>query len=130
MLFFITVLILLGGFFAMKMLLNRGIAQITAADAKSLINDPEVTILDVRTHGEFDEGHLSKARLIPVAELKNRLPEIVSLKERPVLVYCHSGNRSSIACQILKRNGFTNLTNLRGGIAAWQGRGNEVVREK
>jgi rhodanese-related sulfurtransferase len=76
-------------------------------------------LLDVRTQGEFDEGHITDSTLIPVSELERRLDEINEYKNLPVLVYCRSGNRSVTASNILLENGFTNVHNLLGGINAW-----------
>lgn len=76
-------------------------------------------LLDVRTQGEFDEGNIEGATLIPVSELEERLNEIDEFKNLPVLVYCRSGNRSVTASNILLENGFTNVHNLLGGINGW-----------
>lgn len=76
-------------------------------------------LLDVRTQDEYDSVHIDGATLISVYELEARLDEIAAYKETPVLVYCHSGNRSVVASQILVQNGFMNVTNLEGGISGW-----------
>ncbi len=76
-------------------------------------------LLDVRTQEEYDEVHIDGATLISVYDLENRISEIAQYKNTPVLVYCHSGNRSIVASQILVENGFMNVTNLDGGITAW-----------
>lgn len=72
------------------------------------------TIVDVRNPGEFDEGHYKNALNIPVNALPNRMGEI-GAKTAPVVVYCASGGRSSVAAAILKAQGFTDVTNA-GGI--------------
>lgn len=77
-------------------------------------------LLDVRQPGEYEQGHLAGARLIPVKELPGRLGELEATK--PVLVYCAVGGRSRAAAQYLKGQGFGEVYNLSGGIKAWQGR--------
>ena len=57
--------------------------------------------------------------MIPVGELESRLGEISDYKDKPVLVYCRSGNRSVTASNVLIDNGFTEVHNLLGGIGAW-----------
>lgn len=79
----------------------------------------EYLLLDVRTQGEYDEGHIEGSTLIPVDELESRLSEIEEYKDKPILVYCRSGNRSVTASNILINNEFTKVHNLLGGIGAW-----------
>lgn len=107
---------------------NKGITMVNATTARTLVKDPKVTLLDVRTPGEYNEGHLKNARLIPVAELAGRISELDSVKNSPILVYCRSGNRSGVASRLLKKAGFTNVSNLQGGITAWQGAGGAVTK--
>ncbi len=107
---------------------NRGILQVNATEALQIQNNKDALVLDVRSSQEYAGGHLKSAKLIPVGELTNRLNEISSYKDKTVLVYCHSGNRSTMASQVLKKNGFTKVNNLRGGITAWSSSGNKIVK--
>jgi len=93
--------------------------NVTPEMANELIASQKPFILDVRTPGEFQSGHITNATLIPVQQLANRIGEIDSLKDRPVLVYCRSGNRSIPASQILIKNGFNKVYNMQGGITGW-----------
>lgn len=72
-------------------------------DADSLPRDGSVTLLDVRTPGEYSRGHIEGFKNIPVDELREHLDEIE--KEKPVYVICQSGLRSYIATRILEGNG-------------------------
>lgn len=74
------------------------------------------TVLDVRDPEEFQKGALPNALHIPLNSLRNRLSEIP--KEREVLVYCASGQRSYNACRILAQNGYT-CRNLSGAYKTW-----------
>ena len=87
----------------------------------------DVVVLDVRTPGEYESGHLKDAVLLDVqgdgfADCIAQLD-----KNAEYAVYCRSGNRSGQALRILEANGFTNAYHLRGGITAWQQAGAEVV---
>ena len=84
---------------------------------------PSLVILDVRTKGEYDSGHIYGATLMPVTELLARIGELASRKYDPILVYCGSGGRSKTASGILDSNGFTKVYNMLGGIAAWNSAG-------
>ncbi|MDM7323754.1 MAG: rhodanese-like domain-containing protein, partial [Thermus sp.] len=71
-------------------------------------------IVDVRTPQEFAQGHVPGAINLPVevvAQWADTLP-----KDKPVYLYCRSGNRSRQAAEYLKRKGYTNLYNLEGGV--------------
>jgi len=70
-------------------------------------------ILDVRSPDEFGDGFYPGAKNIPVNELPHRLAD-VGPRSKPVVVYCASGGRSAVAAQILKANGFTDVTNAGG----------------
>ena len=74
------------------------------ADVDTLPRDGSVTLLDTRTVGEFDGGHIDGFLNIPVDELRERLGKLD--KRKPVYVICQSGLRSYIACRILAGNGF------------------------
>lgn len=81
---------------------------------------PDLFVLDVRTEAEWANGHIPRARLIPLDELEDRLRELPP-KDARVLVHCAAGGRSLQACQILADKGYTRLLNLAGGMHAWPG---------
>ena len=78
-----------------------------------------ITILDVRQPKEYEAEHIPGAKLIPIADLGNRIDEIDP--QKPTLVYCAVGGRSRVAAQMLSGKGFTKVINLTGGIKAWNG---------
>lgn len=101
-------------------LIGVGGAQIGTLEATRLMNQGSILVLDVREQKEFAAGHLPKARHIPVRELSKRLDEIAKFKSKPVIVTCASGARAGAACRFLKKAGFENVYQLKGGLAAWQ----------
>lgn len=102
--------------------------EVGAAEAAKLIANVKPFVLDVRTPGEFAEGHLAGAVLLPVQQLQGRLGELAAHRDEPVFVYCHSGNRSTVAAKLLVDAGFTNVTNLRKGINDWKAAGLPLER--
>lgn len=104
-------------------MLNRGgssgVPNLTPNEAVLMMNRSQVLILDVRDEAEFAAGHISNAKHIPVAELESRIKEIQKYKDKPVIVNCQGGVRSSKACGILRKLEFTQLNNLQGGLNAW-----------
>lgn len=97
-----------------------GIKQITPQEAVMLFNRQEALVLDVREQSEWSDGHIAKAKHIPLGQLKNRLGDLEKYKGKPIIAVCRSGNRSSHACGVLKKAGFETLHNLAGGMQAWE----------
>ncbi len=92
--------------------------SINAKEAITLLeNDENVILLDVRTIKEYKKGHLQGATLIPLYALEANLGMLKRDKEKKIIVYCQSGNRSVAASRILEKKGFTPL-NVKGGISA------------
>jgi hydroxyacylglutathione hydrolase len=87
----------------------------------------DATVLDVRNRSEWLEGHVPGARHIPLAELTTRLEELRD--SGPVLVHCQGGSRSAVAASVLLANGFSDVSNLAGGFAAWERAGHTPERD-
>ncbi len=93
--------------------------RINAAAAKKIIDDNKnAIILDVRTPEENRELRIPGSVLIPLQVLSNRLDELPKSADRPILVYCRSGNRSAQAAALLEQNGFPAVYDF-GGIMDW-----------
>jgi rhodanese-related sulfurtransferase len=93
--------------------------QITAENAKKIMDSGEEhIILDTREQDEFDEGHIPGAILIPYTEIENKAEEMITDKDKLILVYCRSGRRSKIAAESLAKLGYTNVKEF-GGIIDW-----------
>jgi phage shock protein E len=75
----------------------------------------------VRELDEWRAGHVAGATHIPLGELAAHLGEIP--RDRELLLFCRSGNRSGRATQFLHQQGFTQARNVEGGIIAWTGHG-------
>lgn len=91
--------------------------KISPEEAKTLMVDGNL-ILDVRTQGEFDEGHIKDAVLLDVQDIINENVESLTDKEQVILVYCRSGNRSKTASEKLIELGYQNVYDF-GGIIDW-----------
>jgi hydroxyacylglutathione hydrolase len=86
------------------------------------------SVLDVRREPEWQAGHIEDAAWWPLDNFKVAAPEID--RDVPVAVHCKGGYRSMIACSLLQRAGFSNVTNVVGGFDAWLSAGLPVEREK
>ncbi|MBB6480657.1 rhodanese-like domain-containing protein [Spirochaeta isovalerica] len=99
------------------------LTDLSAAEARDLLESRDMTIIDVRTAAEFNSVRIEGAILLPIQELEERLPDLMLDKEDAVLLYCQSGNRSTAASSILLREGYKRVYNLRYGIGDWLSRG-------
>lgn len=114
--------------------LTLAVQQLQAADGvevkqAQIMNKEGALLLDVREPEEFSAGHAPEAKLIPLGQLAARLQEIAEHKDKPVVVICRSGRRSGIAVAQLQAAGFTQVSNVQGGMQAWEKNGLEVVKQ-
>jgi rhodanese-related sulfurtransferase len=94
--------------------------EVSAFDAVQLINRRDALVLDVRASGEYAAGHIANARHIPEAQLADRAKELDKFRSRPIIVSCATGSRAPGVTGALRKQGFTEVFALHGGIAAWQ----------
>jgi phage shock protein E len=96
--------------------------NISVEQFKELIKDPsKVTILDVRTDKECNAGMIPGAVQLDYYKKKEFKDNLAKLpKDKPVLIYCAVGGRSSSAIKDLQEAGFTTVYNLNGGMDAWK----------
>lgn len=118
-----------GGFLIYDIMRSIGDTSVLAPlDATLKINRENAHIIDVRDQSEFSQGHLPNARHIPAAELTARQGELEKLvRDAPLILYCASGVRSSGAVRQLRKAGFEQVFNLRGGINEWERAGLPVT---
>ncbi|MCR4330677.1 MAG: rhodanese-like domain-containing protein [Patescibacteria group bacterium] len=101
--------------------------SIDAKEAYEEIGNESVLMLDVRTKEEYASGHIEGSANFDIyqssfVEELNKLP-----KNKKCIVYCQSGGRAGQALGIMKKNGFENVSNLKGGIMEWKEKGLPVV---
>ena len=115
----------------MLVAIPEGYGGIAAADlSTALLENPDLILIDVRTEEEIaDKGVIEAANLItiPLAqfiEMKDMWPEDL---DAPIVVYCGSGHRSTLAMTILWTYGYTNVLSLKGGAGAWTEAGYHLV---
>jgi len=90
-----------------------------AATAEAATGDPAARplIVDVREPNEFESERIEGSVLVPLSEFAARHAELP--RDRPLIMQCHSGSRSSSATMYLLQRGWTDVRNLEGGIGAW-----------
>jgi rhodanese-related sulfurtransferase len=107
--------------------LMTGTTRVTPAEAAALIGSASPPlVVDIRAPREWQKGHIDGSVNIPLNHLNERLNELPV--DQPVLVHCAGGYRSSIAAGLLQLHGRTKLTELNGGLAAWEAAGLPVIQ--
>lgn len=97
----------------------RGISQVDPRQANSMVEGQGAVVVDVREAREYASARIPGSRNVPDSEFIRRIAEIEKHKNKPIVVSCRSGARSARACVLLKKKGFDDVYNLKGGIKAW-----------
>lgn len=101
---------------------KQQITEVNTTNAKQLIAEGNITLVDIREESEYTAGHIDNAVPLPrgILEFKiGNFPELAD-KSKPVLIYCRTGGRAALAAQSLKTLGYTNVLSIAGGYEAWQ----------
>ncbi|MDI7741083.1 rhodanese-like domain-containing protein [Lysinibacillus fusiformis] len=102
-------------FIAWRMKPVKGVKTISTDTLKGMLTEKEKVFVDVRTPGEYKARNIHQFKNMPLGSDLSTLP-----KEKEIIVICQSGMRSSQACKHLKKLGYENVTNVRGGMSAWR----------
>ena len=98
---------------------TAGYKSISQKEAKAMMDNGGVVVLDVREKSEYDSGHIKGAVLLPLGTITaDTAVKAIESKDTAVLVYCRSGNRSKKASAILAKLGYKNIYEI-GGITSW-----------
>jgi len=100
---------------------KQQITEVNVDKAKQLLAEGGITLIDVREESEYAAGHIENAVLLPRGVLEFKLGTVPELadKARPVMVYCRTGGRASLAAVALKTLGYTHVVSIAGGFEAW-----------
>ena len=107
----------------------RGVRKLSPSDATRLINHEDAVIVDLRTDGEFRQGHIVNALNIPESQLAERLGKLNKYRGRPIIATCRTGQISLKAGGKLVADGFDKVYALNGGILAWEGASLPLTRK-
>ena len=114
-----AILAILGLWYIRRMFAVRSITEYRPREVQEKMQtDRGMMLLDVRTEKEWSQNHIKGAHHIPLHELTRRSAELEKHKNREIICYCQSGNRSLTAALRLKRLGFS-VAHMKGGLADW-----------
>ena len=112
----LIIIALVIAFLAWRLMPTKGVKTITTEQLASIINDKDKVFVDVRTPGEFKGRNIRQFKNMPLGSDFSKLP-----KDKEIVVICQSGMRSAQACKQMKKLGYNNISNVRGGMSAWRG---------
>lgn len=119
MVFFIVVLVILLAFYIFRYYRIRSYIK-TLTEQQFTEGYRKAQLIDVREPQEYKNGHILGARNIPLTQFKQRLVEMRS--DKPVYLYCQGTSRSMRAANILRKEGFKDISILQGGFKKWTGK--------
>lgn len=108
----------------------RGFREVSPAELTALINRSDAALIDVSSQADFQKGHIGSAKHVPLSQVDPNAKVLAKLKEKPVAVYCKTGQQSGQAASKLAKAGFSQVYLLRGGLAAWHAENFPVKRGK
>ena len=95
--------------------------RVEPAQATRLINHENAVVIDVRSDGEYAQGHIVNAIHQPLGGLAQQLSSLEKYRDRTIITACRNGQQAANASGILRKHGFEKVFSLSGGIVAWQG---------
>ncbi len=104
------------------------VKHVKAGEASRIIAEGKAVVVDVRTSGEFEEGHIKGAKNIDILSDDFETQVAKLDKSKPTLVHCQSGGRSTRALPIFEKLGFKDLIHLDGGFGDWEKAGQPVEK--
>lgn len=112
-------LVIIFVYFTAQMLPVKGVKNITTDELKQIIRDKNKQFIDVRTPLEYQTQCIKQFKNIPLQHLRNEAKRLD--KDKETVLICRSGSRSMRAARMLKKAGFSELTNVIGGMNHWRG---------
>ncbi|HZK79124.1 MAG TPA: rhodanese-like domain-containing protein [Gemmatimonadaceae bacterium] len=108
-------------------LINEAKARIREVTPQEVMTDanPNLVLLDVRERNEWNLGHLPNAIHIPRGSMETKIEALIP-RDKHVVIYCQSGNRSAFAADTLHQMGYTDVASMSRGIVGWVDEGGDV----
>ena len=98
---------------------SSGVKSVSAVDLPRVMSREKGIVVDISDPKDFKNGHIPKARNIPLNSVESDIGRMSKFKSRPIIVACRAGNRSARAAKVFRKHDFTDVRTLQGGFAAW-----------
>ena len=121
---------LISGALLVRQVVQPGGKGVSPQVAIALTDKEGGVMVDVREEHEVAVEHIQGSLFMPLKELPNQLAKLEKYRKKPIVVVCAAGQRSAAACRLLSKAGFENVSQIEGGIQAWEKAGLPLKRGK
>jgi rhodanese-related sulfurtransferase len=119
---------IISGAMLVRQVIQPGGKNVSPQVAIALTDKEGGILIDVREEHEIAVGHIQGSRFMTLKELPAQLTKLEKYRSKPVVVVCAAGHRSAAACRLLNKAGFDNVSQIEGGIQAWEKAGLPLKR--
>ncbi|HEY9032147.1 MAG TPA: rhodanese-like domain-containing protein [Kangiella sp.] len=98
---------------------TSGSKSLTPLMMTQMVNKQNAVVVDLRAIADFNKGHIPGSMNIPFGKLKDRIKDLEKHKETPIIMVCNAGVQAGNAAMQLRKQGFTEVHKLKGGIQSW-----------
>ncbi|MHC9511556.1 rhodanese-like domain-containing protein [Kangiella sp. M94] len=99
--------------------MTSGSKSLTPLVMTQMVNKQNAVVVDLRAIADFNKGHIPGSINIPFGKLKDRIKDLEKHKETPIIMVCNAGVQAGNAAMQLRKQGFTEVHKLKGGIQSW-----------
>ena len=108
---------------------RKAAPSVTPQQATVMGNDDDTLMLDIRSAADFKTGRVLNSKNIPFAELGKRLSDLQKHRDKPVVLICKTGQTAGSAANMLRKDGYTKVYRMTGGMVEWTNQGLPLARK-
>jgi rhodanese-related sulfurtransferase len=99
---------------------NKGLLVSPTSAIRLINNNDDTLIIDIRAAADYKKGHIKGAKNVQLSDFASSIKSYSEYRNKPILIYCNSGNSTRRAVKLLKNAGYEKINDLEGGIVAWK----------
>ncbi len=108
---------------------RKAAPSVTPQQATVMGNDDDTLMLDIRSAADFKTGRVLNSKNIPFAELSKRMDDLQKHRDKPVVLICKTGQTAGSAANMLRKDGYTKVYRMTGGMVEWTNQGLPLARK-
>ncbi|MDP6164594.1 MAG: rhodanese-like domain-containing protein [Gammaproteobacteria bacterium] len=108
---------------------RKAAPSVTPQQATVMGNSDDALMLDIRSAADYKSGRVLNSTNIPFAELSKRLDDLKKYRDKPVVLICKTGQTAGSAANMLRKDGYSKVYRMTGGMVEWTNQGLPLVRK-